>query len=72
MFVTNVGDYVTATILGGPGTTMIGNVIETSYLEDLDYPMAAALSSILMIILLVVIWLYARTFGTEAVEEAVA
>jgi spermidine/putrescine transport system permease protein len=72
VFVTNVGDYVAATILGGPGTTMIGNVIETSYLEDLNYPMAAALSSILMIVLLVVIWLYARTFGTEAVEEAVA
>jgi spermidine/putrescine transport system permease protein len=51
---------------------MIGNVIETSYLEDLNYPMAAALSSMLMIVLLVVIWLYARTFGTEAVEEAVA
>jgi spermidine/putrescine transport system permease protein len=72
VFVTNVGDYVAATILGGPGTTMIGNVIETSYLEDLNYPTAAALSSILMIVLLVVIFLYARTFGTEAVEEAVA
>ncbi len=71
VFVTNVGDYVAASILGGPGTTMIGNVIQTSYLEDLDYPMAAALSSILMIVLLVVIWLYARSFGTEAIEEAV-
>ena len=28
-FVTNVGDYVAAGILGGPGTTMIGNVIRT-------------------------------------------
>ena len=71
VFVTNVGDYVAATILGGPGTTMIGNVIETSYLENLNYPMAAALSSVLMIVLLVVIFIYARTVGTEAVEEAV-
>jgi spermidine/putrescine transport system permease protein len=71
VFVTNVGDYVAATILGGPGTTMIGNVIETSYLEDLNYPTAAALSSVLMIVLLLVIFLYARTFGTQAVEEAV-
>jgi len=71
VFVTNVGDYVAATILGGPGTTMIGNVIETSYLQDLNYPVAAALSSILMIVLLLVIFLYARTFGTDAVQEAV-
>jgi len=71
VFVTNVGDYVNASILGGPGTTMIGNVIETSYLENLDYPTASALSSILMAALLIVIWLYARSFGTSAVEEAV-
>ncbi|HEY2769027.1 MAG TPA: ABC transporter permease [Solirubrobacteraceae bacterium] len=71
VFVTNVGDYVNAAILGGPGTTMIGNVIETSYLENLDYPTASALSSILMAAMLLIIWLYARTFGTQAVEEAV-
>jgi spermidine/putrescine transport system permease protein len=69
--VTNVGDYVNAAILGGPGTTMVGNVIETSYLENLDYPTASALSSILMFLMLLVIWLYARSFGTEAIEEAV-
>jgi spermidine/putrescine transport system permease protein len=50
---------------------MIGNVIETSYLENLDYPTASALSSILMAAMLLIIWLYARTFGTQAVEEAV-
>jgi spermidine/putrescine transport system permease protein len=72
VFVTNVGDYVNAAILGGPGTTMIGNVVETAYLENLDYPAASALSSILMAAMLLIIWLYVRTFGTEAVEEAVA
>lgn len=72
VFVTNVGDYVNAAILGGPGTTMIGNVIESAYLENLDYPTASALSSILMVTMLLIIWLYVRTFGTEAVEEAVA
>jgi spermidine/putrescine transport system permease protein len=72
VFVTNVGDYVNASILGGPGTTMIGNVIQISFLENLDYPTASALSSILMVALLAVIWLYARAFGTEAVEDALA
>ncbi|HET9094262.1 MAG TPA: ABC transporter permease [Solirubrobacteraceae bacterium] len=71
VFVTNTGDYVNASILGGPGTTMVGNVIENAYLSNQDYPTASALSSILMVALLFVIWLYARVFGTEAVEEAV-
>ncbi len=71
VFVTNTGDYVNASILGGPGTTMVGNVIQNSYLSNQDYPTASALSSILMVLLLFVIWLYARVFGTEAVEEAV-
>ena len=71
VFVTNVGDYVAANILGGPGTTMIGSVIENAYLVDQNYPLAAALSSILMIVLLLIIWSYARVFGTDAVEEAV-
>lgn len=69
VFVTNVGDYVNASILGGPGTTMIGNVIQQSYLQNFDYPMASALSSILMGALLVVIWLYARAFGAQSIQE---
>lgn len=69
VFVTNVGDYVNAAILGGPGTTMIGNVIQTSYLQNFDYPMASALSSLLIAGTLIVIYLYARTFGTARIQE---
>jgi spermidine/putrescine transport system permease protein len=69
VFVTNVGDYVNASILGGPGTTMIGNIIQTSYLQNFDYPMASALSSLLIAGTLVVIFLYARAFGTAQIQE---
>jgi spermidine/putrescine transport system permease protein len=69
VFVTNVGDYLYADILGGPGTTMIGNVIQVAYLQNFDYPMASALTSILMGALLVVIYLYARVLGTESLRE---
>jgi spermidine/putrescine transport system permease protein len=72
VFVTNVGDYVYAEILGGPGTTMIGNVIQLAYLQNDDYPMASALSSILMAALLVVIYVYARAFGTRTLQEYAA
>ena len=69
VFVTNVGDYVNATFLGGPGTTMVGNIIETTYLTNFDYPMAAALSSLLIAGTLLVIFLYARAFGASQIQE---
>jgi spermidine/putrescine transport system permease protein len=64
-FVPVASDYVNATILGGTKTTMVGNIIQTQYFTNLDYPTAAALSFILMGILLVGIFAYARALGTD-------
>ena len=71
-FVPVAADYVNSTILGGPGTTMIGNVIQTEYFTNLDYPTAAALSFILMAILLVGVFVYALVLGTDEVLDAAA
>ena len=68
-FVPATADYVNATILGGPGQVMIGNIIETLYLTNSQYPQAAALSSILLGALLLGIFLYARALGTRDVLE---
>ena len=59
-FVPAVGDYVNASILGGPGNTMIGNVIQSTFLTNFDYPIAAAMSFILMAALLVGATIYAQ------------
>jgi spermidine/putrescine transport system permease protein len=69
-FVPVAGDYVNADILGGPDNVMIGNIIQTSYFHNSDYPMASALSFTLMALMLVGIFLYARLLGTEDVLEA--
>lgn len=69
VFVTNVGDFVNAALLGGPGTYMIGNIIQDSFFENQDYPMAAALSSILMLMLMIAILLYSKAFGTDTIQE---
>jgi spermidine/putrescine transport system permease protein len=69
-FVPATGDYVNSSLLGGPGTTMIGNIIQEKFLVELDYPEAAALSVILMIVMLVLASVYARILGTEDVERA--
>jgi spermidine/putrescine transport system permease protein len=64
-FIPAIGDFVNAELLGNPRSQMIGNVIQNRYLEQNDYPVAAALSFILMIAILVAIALYARVLGTE-------
>ncbi len=64
-FVPATGDYVNQQVLGGPGTTMIGTIIQEKFLTSNDYPQAAALSVILMIGMLVIAVAYAKVLGTE-------
>ncbi|HEX6329820.1 MAG TPA: ABC transporter permease [Actinomycetota bacterium] len=71
-FVPATGDYVNAQLLGGAGTRMIGNVIQTKFLTEADYPQAAALSVILMVAMLILASIYARILGTEEATRAAA
>jgi spermidine/putrescine transport system permease protein len=64
-FIPAAGDFINAQLLGTPNQTMIGNVIQSKFLELTDYPAAAALSFILMATILVLVGLYARSLGTE-------
>ena len=68
-FVPAVGDYVNAAILGGTRTTMIGNIIQLQYLENFRYPIASALSLLLMVALLIGIFAYAKVLGARSIEE---
>jgi spermidine/putrescine transport system permease protein len=65
-FIPAFGDYVNAEILGGTGQAMIGNRIQSLYLEQKDYPEAAALSFLMMAFLLAAVVIYIRLAGTEA------
>ncbi|HET7510673.1 MAG TPA: ABC transporter permease [Solirubrobacterales bacterium] len=71
-FIPAAGDYVNAYILGGTGNRMIGNVIQSLYLSQSDYPSAAALSFVLMALIMVAVVIYIRFAGSEALmgEEA--
>lgn len=71
-FVPVSSDYVNATVLGGAKNTMIGNVIQNQYLVTQDYPMASALSFMLMAVMLILIFAYAAALGTEDVLEVAA
>jgi spermidine/putrescine transport system permease protein len=73
-FIPAAGDYVNAFFLGGTNNAMIGNVIQSQFLSVRDYPAAAALSFILMALIMVAVVIYIRFAGSEALmgEEAEA
>jgi spermidine/putrescine transport system permease protein len=65
-FIPAAGDFINAELLGTPNQYMIGNVIQSRYLEVADYPTAAALSFLLMAFMLAIVLVWARIAGTEA------
>jgi spermidine/putrescine transport system permease protein len=69
-FIPACGDFINAALLGTPKQYMIGNVIQSKFLNILDYPSAAALSFILMSFILVGVLLYARLLGSRSLTEA--
>jgi spermidine/putrescine transport system permease protein len=64
-FIPAAGDFINAALLGTPSTYMIGNVIESQFLQVTDYPTAAALSVMLMVSIVVLVATYVRKAGTE-------
>ncbi|MFC8595848.1 ABC transporter permease [Streptomyces atroolivaceus] len=64
-FIPASGDYVNAELLGSTDTKMVGSVIQSQFLRVLDYPTAAALSFILMAVVLLLVTVYIRRSGTE-------
>jgi len=64
-FIPAAGDFINAQLLGTPRQYMVGNVIQSKFLELVDYPAAASLSFILMALILAALLVYARAVGTE-------
>ncbi len=65
VFIPAAGDFVNAKFLGSPETTMIGSSIQDQFLVQLNYPLAAAMSFVLMAVITVSVLIYARFMGTE-------
>jgi len=65
VFIPAAGDYLNNRYLGSPQTSMIGTVVQNKFLVQFDYPQAAALSIVLMVIITVLVLVYSRFMGTE-------
>ncbi|WNM24135.1 ABC transporter permease [Demequina capsici] len=64
-FIPATGDYINASLLGSPNTQMVGNKIQQLFTTASDYPHAAALSVILMALIVAMVLFYVRRAGTE-------
>ncbi|MEE2682454.1 MAG: ABC transporter permease [Actinomycetota bacterium] len=63
VFVPSLGAYVTPEILGGAKTTLLGSYIVTQFLTARNWPFGAALSFVLMAVMLVMTIIYFRKGG---------
>jgi spermidine/putrescine transport system permease protein len=69
-FIPAVGDFINAQFLGTSRQYMIGNVINSKFTVVEDYPTAAALSFMLIAVILVAVFAYAKALGTRNLTEA--
>lgn len=68
VFLPAVGDFISAQLLGGTGTYMIGNVIQQQFMEANNYPFGAALTTVMMVLLFVFMLFYLRSANRAAAE----
>jgi spermidine/putrescine transport system permease protein len=69
VFLPAVGDFISAQLLGGPDTYMVGNLIQQQFFDANNFPFGAALTTVLMAFLLIFMVFYLRSAG-RAAEEA--
>ena len=61
VFIPSLGAYVTPDLLGGAKSIMIGNVIYSQFMSARDYPFGAAISFVLMAMMLIGTLIYFRS-----------
>lgn len=66
VFIPAVGDFITPELLGGVKTQMIGNTIYDQFTSGNNWPLGAAMSVLLMVLILVGVFFYLLRVGDEA------
>ncbi len=68
VFIPTVGDYVTPTLVGGPGGTMIGNLVQDLFLKQNNAPLGAAVAITMMLIIAVFVALFLWAIGYRRIR----
>ena len=70
-FVPSMGLFFIADILGGNKVVLVGNLIQEQLMKAHNWPFAAALSVVLLVLTTVIIWLYRKLSGVKDLEGIV-
>ena len=68
VFLPALGDFVSAQLLGGSSTFMVGNLVQQQFMEGQNWPLGSALTVGLMVALTVLMVAYLRATTTKAHE----
>jgi putrescine transport system permease protein len=60
VFIPAVGEFVIPDLLGGSSSNMIGRVIWQEFFSNRDWPLSAALATVMLLLLLVPIYIFSR------------
>jgi spermidine/putrescine transport system permease protein len=71
VFIQAVGTFVIADLLGGGKVTLIGNLIQLQFGSAQNWAFGSAASMVLMAMVLLGLWLYARTQGEKGLDKLV-
>jgi len=69
-FILSLGAFITPLILGGPGTIYYSNLVYETILHQLDWPVGATLSLVLIALLILLLYIYSRLLGFSTILRA--
>ncbi len=70
VFLPAMGDFISVQLLGGPDNLMIGNLIQDKFFAGQNWPLGAALTMALMVLLLICMSAYVRQTARDSREAA--
>ena len=70
VFIISVGYYITPALVGGTDGQMISNLIAFHMQQSNNWELAAALGTLLLVVVVVLYWLYDRLVGTDHIQLA--
>jgi len=68
VFILSLGYYITPALVGGEGGTLISNMIAYHIQKSLNWGLAAALSTLLLVSVLLLYWAYNRLLQADGLK----
>jgi spermidine/putrescine transport system permease protein len=69
VFIPTVGDYVTPSLVGGSGGSMVGNAIQILFGRANDAPLGSALSLVMMLVVTLIVLVFLQLVGYRRMRK---